>query len=180
MKSSITILSVVLGISFLAYAGSKEHPAELRLLLSEVQPGALGTEQYCMLVFDDHSFHSERAHRKLGKDQERAVYEGKLSDNDWDALTAIIDAKQFRELKVPESAPTLVVNDPHPYTISVARRGGFQNMEFLTKASLKPYESELKPLLRWWSSSRSAHMSESEAPPDRRCALNDSTGVFSN
>ena len=179
MTSSMTIFSVLLGIGFLANAGSNESAA-LRLLLSEVQPGVLGTEQYCMLVFDDHRFHAERAHRKMGKDRERRVYEGRLSDSDWEALIAILDGKQFRELRVPPSVPTLVVHDSHPYTISVARQKGFQNMEFLTKESLRPYESELKPLLRWWNSSRSGHMPESEAPVDSRCSLSDAAGVFNN
>jgi len=174
--------SVLLGIGLIANVGSTETadlPA-LRLMLSEVQPGALGTEQYCMLVFDDHHFHAEKAHRKLGKDRERKVYEGQLSDSDWKTLTVIVDAKQFRELKVPPNAPTLVVRDPHPYTISVARQDGFQNMEFLTKDSLKPYESELKPLLRWWSLFRNAHTTGSDAQVDNRCALSDANGVFVN
>jgi hypothetical protein len=176
------LLSVLLGISLIVNAASSEtaNGAALRLLLSEVQPGVLGTEHYCMLIFDDHHFHAERAHRKLGKDQERRVYAGQLSDSDWKALEAIIDAKKFRELQVPPSEPALVVREPHPYTISVARPGGFQNMEFLTKESLKPYESELKPLIRWWYTLRKASSTDSNAPVDDRCSLTDANGIFKN
>jgi hypothetical protein len=183
MKSRMIILSVVLGIGLLANAGSREpaKSAALRLLLSEVQPGALASEQYCMLVFDDHRFHAERAQRNQGgRDRKRKIYEGQLSDSDWSALTAILDSKQFRELRVPRSGPALVVHDVHPYTISVARQNGFQNMEFLSKESLKPYESEVKPLLQWWKSSRGALMRESEAPADSRCSLNNTDAVFNN
>lgn len=161
-------------------AAEAVNSAALRLVLSEVQPGAMATEHYCMLVFNDHHFHAEKASRRMGKDRDRKVYEGQLSDSDWNALTAILDAKQFRELRIPPSAPTLIVHDPHPYTISVARENGFQNMEFLNKESLKPYESELKPLLRWWNSSRSAHLPPSDVPPDSRCSLTDANGVFIN
>jgi hypothetical protein len=74
-----------------------------------------------------------------------------------------------------------VVNDPHPYTISVSRQSGFQNMEFLTKESLKPYESRLKPLLQWWKSSRNLRLEESNAAAaDSRCSLSDTDGFFSN
>lgn len=182
MKLPITIVCVLLAISLAANAGSDrpEKGAALRVLLSEVQPGSLGSDQYCMLVFDDHHFHAEKAHRKRGKDEERKVYQGQLSDTDWNALTAILDAKQFRELQVPPSRKVLVVEDSHPYTISVSREGGFQNMEFLTKESLKPYESELKPLLQWWKSSRNLHIGESNAEVDRRCSLSDAGGIFNN
>jgi hypothetical protein len=177
------IFSIVLGIGLLAGAASREpaKPAPLRLLLSEVQPGSLASEQYCMLVFDDHRFHAETAHRSSGgRDQRRTVYEGQLSDGEWNALTAIVDSEKFRELRVPASTPALVIHEPHPYTISVARDKGFQNMEFLTKESLKPYEPEVKPLLRWWKSWRGTPMHEAEAPPDGRCSLTNENAVFSN
>jgi hypothetical protein len=76
--------------------------------------------------------------------------------------------------------PALVVHDSHPYTISVAREKGFQNMEFLNQESLKPYESEVKPLLRWWKSSPSASMLQSEAPADSRCSLSEGNAIFNN
>jgi len=178
----ITILSVALGVGLWAGASSNEPAsgAALRLVLSEVRPGGLASEQYCMLVFDDRHFHSETAHRQKGKDKERKVYEGQLSDSDWNALIAILDAKEFRELRVPPTVPTLVVQESHPYTISVARPSGFQNMEFLTKESLKPYQAQLKPLLEWWKSSRGAQLPESKAPADSRCSLNDADAIFSN
>ncbi len=181
MKPWITILSVLLGISLLANAGSDE-PANkpvLRLVLSEVQPGALSSEQYCMLVFDDHNFHAEKAYRARGKDRDRKVYQGRLSDEDWNALIVILDAKAFRELNVPRSAPSLVADNLHPYAISVARKGGFQNMEFLNKASLKPYESQVKPLLEWWKSARNQHTPESNAAADSRCSLSNGP-IFNN
>jgi hypothetical protein len=53
-------------------------------------------------------------------------------------------------------------------------------MEFLTKESLKRYESELKPLLRWWKSARDMRKFESGAEVDRRCLLTDENGIFSN
>jgi hypothetical protein len=176
------ILTILLALSMYASAAPNDRGTGpgLRLLLSELQPGSLASEHYCMLVFDDHSFHSERAHRTRGRDQERKVYEGQLSDVDWNTLTAILDTKKFRELRVPPGTPSLVVHDTHPYTISVARQSGFQNMEFLSKASIKPYESEIKPLLQWWKNIRSAPMHESEAPPDSRCSLTEGNAVFSN
>lgn len=181
MKLRTIIVFALLGIG-VANAGSNE-PARgvpLRLLLSEVRPGATGSEQYCMLVFDNHHFHAEKAYRERGKDKERKVYEGQLADTDWNALSAILDAKSFRELRVPPSKQAIVVQDSHPYTISVSRQNGFQNMEFLTKESLKPYEPELKPLLEWWKASRKLQTSEANADADSRCSLNDASGIFNN
>jgi hypothetical protein len=177
----VTILYIVLGIGLVANAGSSE-PAKstLRLMLSEVQPGTMATEQYCMLVFADRRFHAEKANRKMGKDRERKVYEGQLSEADWTALGGILDSKKFREVKVPPSMAPLVIQDSHPYTISVAREKGFQNMEFLNKKSLEPYESQLKPLLQWWKSLRNANMPASKAPPDSRCSLDNTDAIISN
>lgn len=183
MTSPMKILSVLLALGLAAVAGSREpaKDAPLRLLLSEVQPGAMGTEHYCMLVFDDHRFHAETAHRtSAGRDMKRKVFEGQLSDTDWNALIAIVDTKEFRNIKVAQSPPALVVHDTHPYNISVARQNGFQNMEFLNKDSLKPYQSEVKPLLGWWKSWRGAPMREAEAPPDNRCALTNGNAIFNN
>ncbi len=182
MKLPITILSVLLGISLLANAGSSEpaNKAALRLVLSEVQPGALSSAQYCMLVFDDHNFHAEKAYSTNGKDRKRSVYQGRLSDAEWNALTAILDAKPFRDLYVPPSAPTLVTEGLHPYAISVARQKGFQNMEFMSKESLKPYRAKLKPLLEWWKSARSQSLPQSNAAVDSRCALSHPGAVFNN
>jgi len=182
MKRSIAILFVVFAIGLAADAGQNEpmKTAALRLLLSEVQPGTMASEQYCMLVFEDRHFHAEKANRKMGKDRDRKVYEGQLSEDDWNALGGIIDSKEFRELKVPPNVAPLVVENSHPYTISVARGKGFQNMEFLTDKSRKPYESQLKPLLQWWKSVRSVHVIESAVPPDSRCALDSTKGIFSN
>ncbi len=182
MKPLLTILSVLLAISLVANAGSNEKASKpaLRLVLSEIQPGALSSEQYCMLVFDDHNFHAEKAYRTHGKDQDRKVYQGTLSDTDWNALTAILDGKAFRELNVPRSTDNLVGEDLHPYAISVARQKGFQNMEFLTKKSLKPYQSQVKPLLDWWKSARSQRMPESNSGADSRCSLNNRDALFTN
>jgi len=181
MTRPITILSVVLGIGLAANAGPTEpaNSAALRLLLSEVQPGSMASEQYCMLVFADRHFHAEKANRKTGKDRDRKVYEGQLPEADWNALGGILDSKEFRELKVPADLPPLVIEDTHAYTISVARGKGFQNMEFLNNKSLKPYESQVKPLLQWWKSFRSGHRTESDAPPDSKCALDSTHAVFS-
>jgi hypothetical protein len=182
IRSGMSILSLLLGIGLLANAASDQAAKNdaLRLLISEVQPSMASSEQICMLVFDDHRFHVEKAHRARGKDRDRKVYEGRLSDGNWNALNDILDAKQFRELRVPPSIPALVVQNSHPYTISVARQKGFQNMEFLTKESLKPYESELKPLLRWWKSARDVHTLESGADVDSRCTLTDADAIFNN
>jgi hypothetical protein len=181
MTRQITILCAILGIGLAAAAGPNEtaKATAARLMLNEVQAGTMASEQYCILVFADRHFHSEKANRKLGKDRDRKVYEGELSENDWNALGGIIDSKEFRELNVPPNVPPLVIQDVHSYTISVARDAKFQNMEFLDNKSRKPYESQLNPLLKWWKSFRDAHKAESNASPDGRCSLDSTHAVFS-
>ena len=181
MTHQITILCGVLGIVVAAAAGPNEaaKSAAPRLVLNEVQPGSMAAEQYCTVVFADRHFHSEKASRNRGKDKERTVYEGVLSEADWNALGGIIDSAGFRELKVPPSVPSLVIEDAHTITISVARDTKFQNMEFVDNKSRKPYESQLKPLLQWWKSFRGHRMVESKTGPDAKCSLDNSHAVFS-
>jgi hypothetical protein len=181
MTRQILVLCGILGIGLVAAAGPNDTakgPA-VRLQLNEVQAGSMASGHYCTLVFADRHFHSEKASRKMGEDRGRRVYEGELSEADWNALGGIIDSKEFRELNVPRSVPPLVIQDVHSYTISVARDTKFQNMEFLDNKSRKPYESQLNPLLKWWKSFRDTHKAESNAPPDDRCSLDSTHTVFS-
>jgi len=182
MTRQTAVLCIVVGFGLVAMADANQAASDtppLRLLLSEVQAGTMASEQYCTLVFADHSFHSEKAIRKLGKDRERKVYEGKLSDADWNALGGILESKELRELHVPEGVTPLVIEDAHTVTISVARDTKYQNLEFLDKKSRKPYDPQLKPLLGWWKTLRSGHVAESKAEPNPKCALDSTHPVFS-
>ena len=174
LVTCILLVSAVRGNSQIA-----EQPKEpaLRLVLSEVQPGSMASEHYCMLVFADRSFHAEKARRKTGQDQERKTFEGKLSDADWNALDGILEGDGFRQLKVPSDYVPLAIQEAHVYTISVRREKGFQNMEFMNDNSRKPYDSQLKPLFQWWKSVRSRRVAASESPADSRCKLDSSRGV---
>lgn len=138
----------------------------------------MSAPQYCTLIFADHRFHSERADIKGGNAVNRKIYEGQLSDSDWNALLAIIDSKEFRELKVPQTVPPLVMQDTHPYTISVQRDKNFQNMEFLDNKSMKPFEAQIRPLLQWWKGVRGQRLPESSAPANPQCALDSTHGVY--
>ena len=159
--------------------GGPRKENALRLMLSEVQPGTTASEHYCMLVFSDHSFHAEKASRNVGRDRERKVFEGNLSDADWSALDGILESDGFRKLNVASAFVPLAIEDAHFYTISVKREKGYQNMEFMDDKSRKPYDSQLKPLFQWWKSVRGKHTAASEAPPDDRCKLDSSRGVVS-
>jgi hypothetical protein len=179
MKRSIALLFLVgFGLTPLGIYAQTSAQAPLKIFLNEVQPGVLAAPQYCILVFDDHRFHSERADIKQGRDKDRKVYEGQLSESDWNALLAVIDSPAFRDLNVPTTVPPLVLQDTHPYTISVARDKSFQNMEFIDDKSLKPYAAEVKPLLRWWKSVRGQRTTISSGSPDARCALDRTHGIF--
>ncbi len=160
-----------------AYSQRPQTPP-LRMFLNEIQPGVMSSPQYCLLVFDNHHFHAEKANIKNQQATDRKVFEGQLSDKDWSALVAIIDSQKFRDLKVPQSVPPLVMQDTHPYTISIARDKNFQNMEFLDSKSMKPYEAEVKPLLRWWKEMRTERVESRTSDPDSRCTLDNSHAVF--
>jgi hypothetical protein len=170
----LAIMSLVKVCSAAETAGTT-----ILLLLSEVQPGSMSADQYCTLVFADRHFHSEKASRHHGQDTDRKIYEGELSEQQWNALNEILDNKTLRELKVPQEVPPLVMQDTHPYMISIDRNGSYQNMEFLNNKSLKPYEPEIKPLLQWWKSLRGQRTPASKAAPNTSCSLDSTHAVFS-
>ena len=151
----------------------------LRLMLSEVQPGSMSAEHNCILVFDDRTFHAEKASRHVGRDQERKVFEGKISDVDWSTLDGILENDAVRKLNVPPGYMPLAVQNAHFLTISIRRAKGFQNMEFKDDSSRKPYDSELKPLVQWWKSVRGRHMTPSQAAANSQCKLDNSNAVVS-
>jgi hypothetical protein len=181
MNKLVGLLSLlqVLTLTTIAGVGQASGPPAIRLLLSEVQPGSMSADQYCTLVFADHHFHSEKASRHHGQDTDRKIYEGELSEEQWNALDRILDSKELRDLKVPQDVPPLVMQDTHPYNISIARDGNYQNMEFINSKSLKPYEPQLKPLLQWWKSLRGQRIPPSKAPANERCSLDSTHGVYS-
>ena len=181
----VALVCVLLMIDLVAKAGTNEptsapKPAtKLRLLLAEIQPGAMASEQYCLLVFADRQFHAEKAVHKAGGVQDRKVYEGELQETEWSALGGIIDSEEFRNINILRNAMPPVIQDAHIYSISVARESAFQNMEFMDNKSRKPYESQLKPLFLWWKSIRGRRMTESAALPDSRCSTETGGPMFS-
>lgn len=175
MRTSLTCFALAVCLTGAAFGQST---ATLKVFLNELQPGTMTEVQYCTLVFQDRHFHSEKADLKAGKQKDRKAYEGQLSENEWNALNAIIDGQAFRDLKVPPTVPPLVMQDTHPYTISVAREKAFQNMEFLDSNSLKPYQAQVKPLLQWWKSFRGKYSTVSSAATDKRCELDSTHAIF--
>jgi hypothetical protein len=175
------ILCILLGAALLGNGHTQETKKDvpLRLVLSEVQPGTMSSEQYCMLVFDDHHFHAEKVIRSNGKDRDRKIYEGNLSDTDWKTLDGILENDGLRKLNVKPGYAPLAMQGVHPFAISVRRETEFQNLEFVDDSSRKPYDAQLKPLLQWWKSTRSRRMAVSEVPADSRCTLDSSHPVFS-
>jgi hypothetical protein len=175
------ILCIFLGVAFSGNGQTQETKkgAPLRLLLSEMRPGSMSSEQYCMLVFDDHHFHAEKAILSNGKDRERKIYEENLSDADWNTLNRILENDGLRKLNVKPGYAPLAMQGVHPLAISVRRETEFQNLEFADDSSRKPYDAQLKPLFQWWKTTRSRRMPVSEAPVDSRCTPDSSRGIFS-
>jgi hypothetical protein len=180
MNRWIRLVSLLVLAGALADSGFSQTapPPSIRLLLSEVTPGSLATDHYCTLVFTNHRFHSEKASRHHGKDTDRKVFEGELTDAEWNSLNGILDNPDFRDLKIPQGVTPLIMQDTHPYTISVARAGNYQNMEFLDSKSLKPYQAQVKPLLQWWKALRAQRLPESTAPVNNRCSLDSTHGII--
>src|ERR1035441_3086172 len=84
--TAIIIVSAFLLPATVAYPQRSQVP--LRVFLNEIQPGVMSSPQYCLLVFDDHHFHTEKANIKDQRATDRKCSDGQLSDKDWSALVA--------------------------------------------------------------------------------------------
>jgi hypothetical protein len=169
------VLSALLALRAASWAQTGAQPP-FRLFFSEVRPGSITTGQRCVLVFPDHHFHLELATNKRGHDLSRRIYEGELSDVDWNQLSEVLDRKEFRELVVTQLAAPPVVEDLHLIAISVWRDRNFQNLEFLDNRTRAPYEATLKPLMQWWKSFSGRRLPESKEPANKHCALEGAKG----
>jgi hypothetical protein len=173
-------LEFLLSFALLALSGASSAQTNTRpqllLLISEAKPGIWITSQRCVLVFPDRHFHLERATNNRGRDVSRKIYEGELSNPEWDDLSKILNTNDFRELAVPRLASSPVIEDLHLIAISIWRDGKFQNMEFLDERSRSPYDATLKPLLRWWKYFSSRKLPESKESPNKQCALEGALG----
>src|SRR5258708_5106669 len=120
MTRTIAFL-LVLGLTAPAGSGQAPANAPLKMFLNQVQPVVMSAPQSSTRVRGGRRFHTEKADIKQGRAPARRIYEGQLSDSDWNALVAVSDSPGFRDLKVPQPVPPLVMQDTHPYTISIAR-----------------------------------------------------------
>src|SRR5258708_32991675 len=105
MTRYTAILCGIFGIGLAPLLVGKNEVAKaaaVRMQLTEVQAGAMAAKQYCTVVFADRHFHSEKAARNRGKDTDRKVYEGTVSEAYWNTLGGIIDSDAFRTLNVPQ------------------------------------------------------------------------------
>jgi hypothetical protein len=146
--------------------------------LSEVKYGSMAAEQRCVVVAPDRKFHFEHANRKQGRDLTRKVYEGELSPAEWDAFLRMIEAKDFRELKVQPQMRSPIVENLDLVQISAWRDKGYQNLEFLDKKARAPYEATLKPVLAWWKEFSSRKLNASSAAASKYCAMESNDNVL--
>src|SRR5437868_5382140 len=136
MWQLVTFSCVLIITCSATLAGSLGENTRVRLFFAEIEAGTMQSQQYCGLIFEDRRFHFEKASRRHGRDISRKIYEGELSEADWKTLTETLDSKELRTINIPRGAPPLVVQDSHPYVISIARENRFQSMEFLDNGAL--------------------------------------------
>src|SRR5512138_2049663 len=100
----LLLFAALLFLTFVAAnAGDEKKAPAIVARVSEVKPGSVTTDHRCVLILPDHRFHLERATRKRDKDLMRKVYEGQLTQPEWDELIGILNAADFKALAVPST-----------------------------------------------------------------------------
>ncbi len=101
-------------------------------------------QDLCVLVRDDGQYHVERL-RTSGV----RLFEGKLRDGALASLNDLLTKDELLHLQQSDIAASLTTQNRDQIFVSVLRSTHWQNLEFDSAASRKPYEEFLDPLLKW-------------------------------
>jgi len=153
-------------------SGGQRRVRDFVVRVNEEQPiSAGGSNESCIIVFPDKSFRIEKVHYGLADRTVASAYEGRLSDNEFRRVKAILDVENFRELSqtaVPVTAP--FVHDYDNVAIWVLRSNKLQELSFPTVGSRKPFRDVIDPLLNWFREARKVHTSAMDAARISRCS----------
>lgn len=138
MKS---FLMMSAGILFMASGlrGQSVSPAILRI--ERVQPG----EAVCALVSDDGTYRLEKMFQNKNE-----MYKGTMELSRLDQLRTLIANQQLSGLSQADIHKPLVTDTADDMQLAVRRRGGWQELVFISPGSRKPFKRALDPLLHWF------------------------------
>ncbi len=101
-------------------------------------------QDVCVLVQRNGQYHLERLHPYGIR-----VFEGKLPNGALAALESLLMKDRLLRLQQSDIDVPLITGDLDNLFVSVLRPDHWQNLEFSSAESRKPYEEFLNPLLKW-------------------------------
>ena len=101
-------------------------------------------QDVCVLVQRDGQYHLERLHPYGIR-----VFEGKLPNGALASLESLLMKDRLLRLQQSDIDIPLITGDLDNLFVSVLHRDHWQNLEFSSAESRKPYEEFLNPLLKW-------------------------------
>jgi hypothetical protein len=104
----------------------------------------LSDQDVCVLVRRDGQYHLERLNSSGIR-----VFEGMLPNAMLESLENLLTKDRLFQLQQSEIAAPLTTRDQDKVFVSVLRPAHWQNLEFDSTESRKPYEEFLNPLLKW-------------------------------
>jgi hypothetical protein len=140
------------------------------LRISEIRLGTMVSEEICTIVYLDGEYRSERISMRRGYADSVRVTEGRIGDEEHKRLLKILHSPEFIQLESPKGFRRLVDENFQGLYISVPRTGRIQELSYPTKASWKPSERALRPLLEWWQQLRRHSGKSFDIQQPTRCA----------
>ena len=101
-------------------------------------------QDVCVVVQRDGQYHLERLHPYGIR-----VFEGKLPSGDLASLESLLMKDRLLRLQQSDIDVPLITGDLDNLFVSVLRPDHWQNLEFSSAESRKPYEEFLNPILKW-------------------------------
>jgi len=143
-QRSLCVIALILAALATSWAGDQQGvtPVTVPYLLRMEQLQA--DKDVCVLVRRDGQYHLERLH-PYGM----GVSEGKLSNGELASLETLLTKDRLFQLQQSDLAGPNAAENLDKLFVSVLRPGHWQNLEFDSARSRKPYEEFLSPLLKW-------------------------------
>ncbi len=140
----ICVIAFILAVLPTSWAGDQQAVAPVTVPYLLRMERLRSDQDVCVLVRRDGQYHLERLHPYGIR-----VFEGELPNGALGSLENLLTKDRLFQLQQSDIAVPHTTGDMDQLFVSVLRPAHWQNLEFDSAESRKPYEEFLNPLLKW-------------------------------
>jgi len=157
MRQVFVGVAYVVLAACLAHAQSNSRPL---LRMERLQPGEL----VCALVNDDGGYRLEKMYRAKNE-----MYLGTIDPAGMDLVRKLMTNDQLKTLAQTDIHKPLVSDTLDDLYVSIWRDRGWQELQFSSPESRKPFKESVDPLIRWFQNLQKQRPSARSVDTQTRC-----------